>query len=380
MAVFINYRREDSEGDARAIYNWLSNQTDKGNIFLDFEAIDAGDNWRNRINETLNNVQVVLVIIGPRWLEILKQREVADGPDLVRHEVALSLTKSRVRVIPVTVKGSKMPDKEKLPKDIQSLADQNAIEIRGSTWTDDANRLLTKLRQAKSLPVPRRTRLWRFVSSIFIILLALAGIYYFALVEVPNIPKHSIHKFAKLIVEQSGLKFKATMPHQDGNAPGVDVVVSQSPSAGARIFSGGYVEAKLQTITPFHLFCKYGGMLKNPTENGTLLFEKYEGTASFGLKEGTCAWRDRQINENETAILKPIGFMNELLAAFEKAPGGYIELCVFSKYPEPVTTATQSEYFIAVSYDSAPFTIDNLGKVELKADGLICDDRYFESK
>lgn len=86
MAIFINYRREDSEGDSRAIYNWLSEKTDKGNIFLDFDSIAVGDNWRNRIDETLNHVQAVLVVIGPRWLDILKQREGASSSDLVRRE------------------------------------------------------------------------------------------------------------------------------------------------------------------------------------------------------------------------------------------------------------------------------------------------------
>jgi hypothetical protein len=378
MAVFINYRREDSEGDTRAIYNWLSDQTDKSNLFLDFEAIDAGDNWRNRINETLSNVQVVLVIIGPRWLEILKHREVAGSPDLVRHEIALSLTKSRVRVIPVTVKGATMPGPDELPDDIRSLADKNAIEIRGSAWIDDVNRILKILHQAKSLPASRRTWLRRFVSAISIILLAIVIIYYFVLAEVPDIPKNSSHKIAKLIVEQSGMKFKATKPQQDGDMPGVDVVESQSPSAGTRIFPGRFVEVILHTKPLYHLVCKSGGMLRKPTKDDTLLFERHEGPASFDMKLGTCSWRDRQLYENETPVLKSLGFTNDLLAAFEKAPGGFVELCVFSEYPEPVTEASRSVRFLAVSYDFA--AIDNFGNLQWKTTGHICDDRYVETR
>lgn len=69
MAVFINYRREDSEGETRAIYNRLAKETDASNLFLDFEAIAAGEKWRSRIDETLSKVRAVVVIIGPRWLE-----------------------------------------------------------------------------------------------------------------------------------------------------------------------------------------------------------------------------------------------------------------------------------------------------------------------
>jgi len=80
MAVFINYRREDSEGDTRAIYNRLAEETDESNLFLDFEAIGAGEKWRLRIDDTLKKVGAVIVVIGPRWLDILKTRPPPEPP------------------------------------------------------------------------------------------------------------------------------------------------------------------------------------------------------------------------------------------------------------------------------------------------------------
>src|SRR5450755_3898234 len=109
MAVFINYRREDSEGDTRAIYNRLAEETDQRNLFLDFEAIGAGENWRSRIDDNLKKVQAALVVIGPRWLDILKARMAAGGVDPVRSEIAACLSKDGVHVIPVTVNGARFP-------------------------------------------------------------------------------------------------------------------------------------------------------------------------------------------------------------------------------------------------------------------------------
>lgn len=69
MAVFICYRRDDTEGEARALYTRLAKETDESNLFLDHDAIGAGDDWRERIDATLKKVEAVLVVIGPRWFQ-----------------------------------------------------------------------------------------------------------------------------------------------------------------------------------------------------------------------------------------------------------------------------------------------------------------------
>lgn len=165
MAVFISYRRDDTEGDARALYNRLVEETDPANLFLDFEAISAGDDWSARISDTLDKVQAVLVVIGPRWLELLTARATSESPDLVRSEIAASLGKKNVKVIPVIVKGATLPQASALPQDVRGLVGRNAIEIRGSAWAADADRLVATLRKAGALPASSRSRwLYRAVA------------------------------------------------------------------------------------------------------------------------------------------------------------------------------------------------------------------------
>ena len=159
MAVFINYRREDSEGDTRAIYNRLATETDQSSLFLDFEAIGAGEKWRRRIDETLSKVRAVIVVIGPRWLDILKARAAAGTSDTVRSEIVAGLDKPGVHVIPVTVNGARFPDADALPDYIRGLAELNAIEVRGATWSSDMDRLIKALRRAGALPMSRRNKM-----------------------------------------------------------------------------------------------------------------------------------------------------------------------------------------------------------------------------
>ena len=41
--IFISYRREDSEGDVRAVYNRLVGDFGQSRVFLDVEGIDGGE-------------------------------------------------------------------------------------------------------------------------------------------------------------------------------------------------------------------------------------------------------------------------------------------------------------------------------------------------
>ena len=57
-------------------------------VFMDVQDIQPGQNFSTSIEETLARCTHLLAVVGPRWLEILKQRAAA-GEDLVRHEIAV---------------------------------------------------------------------------------------------------------------------------------------------------------------------------------------------------------------------------------------------------------------------------------------------------
>lgn len=370
MAVFINYRREDSEGDARALYNRLAEETDESNLFLDFEAVGAGDNWRLRIDDTLKKVQAVLVVIGPQWLDILKARAAAGGADLVRREIAASLSKTGVRVVPVIVKGAHMPAADALPDDIRSLADRNAIEVRGAAWTTDVDRLVKTLRRAGALPTSRRG--WMLRGAAVLAALSIIGAVFAARVEVPNVPKDMSYKYARALIEGHGLRFQGHKLPPPADNRGIDVVADQRPAAGSTVFRGQTVEVDLVVKQPYVYVCRGGGPLSAPTDGDTLRFEKYNGKPSPEMKEGSCAWITGGNFSNQDPFLKPLGFEKELPDAFSKAPGGLLAFCAFSQY-DLGANATKSERLVALSYDEYMIRDDN-GQLQPKIAAHICVD------
>ena len=73
-SVFISYRRADTGGHAGRLFDRLSRWFDAGEVFFDVDTFDAGDVFPERIERAIRAAKVVLVVIGPGWLEELNTR------------------------------------------------------------------------------------------------------------------------------------------------------------------------------------------------------------------------------------------------------------------------------------------------------------------
>src|SRR5215831_6969643 len=89
-SLFISYRRSDSPDTVKLIYERLKKRLPRWEIFYDHESIPLGEEFPERLRAKVASATVVLVIIGPRWLEILHERKSA-AVDHVREEVRLAL-------------------------------------------------------------------------------------------------------------------------------------------------------------------------------------------------------------------------------------------------------------------------------------------------
>ena len=110
--IFISYRRSDSKSDARSICQRLERTFGKGKVFIDVDSIRPGKNFQSVLKHDLEKCAGMVVVIGPRWLELLKSSGPADsetGHDYVRLEVASALER-KLPVFPVLVDGAAMPD------------------------------------------------------------------------------------------------------------------------------------------------------------------------------------------------------------------------------------------------------------------------------
>jgi hypothetical protein len=137
--VFISYRREDAAGHAGRLCDRLTARFGHARVFMDLQDIAPGQNFAQSIDDTIAASECVVVVIGPRWLEILQRR--ADGEDFVHHEIAAALRRA-VTVIPVLVGGARMPSSGELPPELAALSYRNALEVRDERFDEDAARLV----------------------------------------------------------------------------------------------------------------------------------------------------------------------------------------------------------------------------------------------
>ncbi len=152
-AIFISYRREDSEDSARALYESLLPQFGKERIFMDVEAIALGSDFRRAVDSSLSNCGVFLAIIGPTWLNITApgdpsgKRRLDNPEDTVRQEIATALKKSAtLPVIPVLIRGASMPTADQLPDDLKDLAFRNALSLNHLDWDGNVQKLVDTIR------------------------------------------------------------------------------------------------------------------------------------------------------------------------------------------------------------------------------------------
>jgi hypothetical protein len=145
--IFLSYRRDDGGGWSGRVAEELRNAFPGAQVFQDVVAIRAGEDFTIAIAEALSSCQVLVALIGPRWLDAASadgQRRLADPDDLVRREIATALARG-VHVLPVLVGGARMPGEAMLPKDLELLARRQAHEMSEARWEHDRAVLLDRV-------------------------------------------------------------------------------------------------------------------------------------------------------------------------------------------------------------------------------------------
>ncbi len=152
-AIFISYRRNDTEGEAGRLFDDLVEQFGEDSVFMDVTTIEAGRDFRKVIDESVATCGVLLAIIGKNWLDAKSDtgiRRLDESTDFVRLETASALRRD-IPVIPVIVRGATMPHPDQLPDDLKDLAYRNFVELTHARWTSDIQLLITALRKQLGL-------------------------------------------------------------------------------------------------------------------------------------------------------------------------------------------------------------------------------------
>jgi TIR domain len=157
-SIFLSYRRADTKAIIGRIGERLEQRFGKSAVFLDFESIRAGHNFREYLEATLLQSDIVLAVIGPNWHASTgtNRSRLFDQTDWVRVELETALEKE-IPIIPILVDRAPMPKATELPESLHRLCDLQAVDLdSGLDFNVHIRRLITAIEDRLSLrPEPR---------------------------------------------------------------------------------------------------------------------------------------------------------------------------------------------------------------------------------
>ena len=288
-SIFISYRRNDTEGEAGRLFDDLVSAFGENSVFMDVAAIEAGRDFRKVIDESVSTCGVLLAIIGKNWVDAKDDdghRRLDDPTDFVRLETASALRRD-IPVVPILVRGAKMPRAEDLPEDLRDLAYRNCVELTHARWNSDLELLINALRRqlkieksgpltpinepaggaatprtadaeqrpavsvaspASVSPERKQSLTLLLVAAVCVVAVAL-GAYFFVnrQVTVPDLRGDTV-ALATSKLQASHLKMGQTTVRQDATVD-PNLVLSQYPPSDERVKSGTAVDLVVSGAT-----------------------------------------------------------------------------------------------------------------------------------
>ena len=152
--IFISYRREDSLAGTGRIDDRLVAYFGRESVFRDVDTIDFGVDFRQRLTDAVSACDVLLVVIGERWLTVSQhgRPRLQDARDFVRIEIEAALQRG-IPVIPVLLGKTVMPHENDLPASLANLAFRNALQVDlGADFHHHVDKLIRGLDKLAARP------------------------------------------------------------------------------------------------------------------------------------------------------------------------------------------------------------------------------------
>jgi len=151
--IFISYRRADAAGEAGRLADHLERRLGEQAVFLDVADIAVGSDWRQRLDQALDQCDTMLVVIGRQWLDMPSprhpgMRRLEEPGDMVAWEVARALSRG-LRVVQVLVQDAAVPAAEALPPTLAALASRQATTLRHESFAADVQQLVVRLGRSR---------------------------------------------------------------------------------------------------------------------------------------------------------------------------------------------------------------------------------------
>jgi formylglycine-generating enzyme required for sulfatase activity len=185
--VFISYRRDDDPAAAARVRDGLARKFGNANLFIDVDDLLAGQRFDEELAKALKRCDVLIAVLGERWMELLKAKTANSERDHVREEIAAALQRQIV-VIPVRIgrEGQlpPLPRTGDLPSDISDLILYQKHDVTHEHFGRDIAELVEAIRVVRRLNRPKsavRQVHWGWIGAIA------AGVLVIAYVGVNNL-------------------------------------------------------------------------------------------------------------------------------------------------------------------------------------------------
>jgi hypothetical protein len=150
--IVISYRRQDSEAITGRIRDRLANQYGDQSVFMDIDSIPFGVDFRERLGEALQETDILIAVIGPKWTGIQKggRPRIREENDPVKIEIEHALERG-IPLIPILVNKATMPQLAALPDGLKELSYRNAATVdSGRDFHQHMDRLIRSMDQILS--------------------------------------------------------------------------------------------------------------------------------------------------------------------------------------------------------------------------------------
>ena len=171
--IFISYRRDDTPFTALALHQRLEQRFGETSVFMDVEGhISFGSSVQEVLAQKIAASDIVLVIIGPKWLETMQGRR-KHADDYIHTEIETAFAHQKI-VLPVFIENTPIPSPIQLPPTIRKLSEVQNARLRSEYFEEDFHSLLIEIQRKLEAPSmapepPKNNKLWRIPAAMLIL-------------------------------------------------------------------------------------------------------------------------------------------------------------------------------------------------------------------
>lgn len=140
--IIIVYHQHDTEYTAYQLSSYLNQRFGYGSVTLGTRKfVQVGEDYKEAIANRVSQSEILLVLIGQRWLE---GGWITDSNNLDRLAISTAIANKK-RVLPILVNGTPMPTAGELPEDLLPLLNRKPLKLTDQAFDVAAGRLAEAL-------------------------------------------------------------------------------------------------------------------------------------------------------------------------------------------------------------------------------------------